>query len=56
MYSTRYKQKIRTLFLLGKVGSDFSGLVRVTGVEPARREAQDPKSCVSANSTIPAYL
>ena len=30
-------------------------MVRVTGVEPARREAQDPKSCVSANSTIPAY-
>ena len=35
MYSLRNKQKIRTLFLLGKFGSDFSGLVRVTGVEPA---------------------
>ena len=29
--------------------------MRVTGVEPARRKAQDPKSCVSANSTIPAF-
>ncbi len=32
----RYKQKIRTLFLLGKFGSDFSGLVPVTGLEPVR--------------------
>ena len=31
-------------------------LVRVTGVEPARIAAQEPKSCVSANSTIPAYV
>ena len=32
----------------------FSGLVRVTGVEPARPSAQEPKSCVYANFTIPA--
>ena len=31
-------------------------LVRVTGVEPARHVAQDPKSCASANSAIPAYI
>ena len=36
MYSLRNKQKIRTLFLLGKFGSDFSGLVPVTGLEPVR--------------------
>ena len=40
----RYKQKIRTLFLLGKFGSDFSGLVRVTGLEPAHRLTLDPKA------------
>jgi hypothetical protein len=31
-------------------------LVRVTGVEPAHLMIQDPKSCASANSAIPAYL
>ncbi len=36
MYKLRYKQKIRTLFLLEKFGSDFSGLVRETGLEPVR--------------------
>ncbi len=30
-------------------------MVRVTGVEPARREAREPKSRMSANSIIPAY-
>ena len=30
-------------------------MVRVTGLEPARLSAQDPKSCTSANSAIPAY-
>ena len=29
-------------------------LVRMTGLEPAHLTAQEPKSCVSANSTIPA--
>ena len=29
--------------------------VRVTGLEPARREAIDPKSIVSASFTTPAY-
>ena len=32
-----------------------SYMVRVAGVEPVHLSAQDPKSCVSANSTIPAY-
>ena len=30
-------------------------LVRVTGLEPARLSAQEPKSCVSASFTTPAY-
>lgn len=30
-------------------------LVRVVGLEPTRLAAQEPKSCVSTNSTIPAY-
>ena len=30
--------------------------MRITGLEPARITAQDPKSCVSANSTISAYI
>ncbi len=29
--------------------------MRVVGVEPTHRKAQDPKSCASANSAIPAY-
>jgi hypothetical protein len=31
-------------------------LVRVVGVEPTRLAAQEPKSCASANSTIPANM
>ena len=31
-------------------------LVRVTGVEPARLSAREPKSRMSANSIIPAEL
>lgn len=30
-------------------------MVRVTGLEPAHLTAQEPKSCVSANFTTPAY-
>ncbi len=30
-------------------------MVRVTGLEPARLAALEPKSRVSANSTIPAF-
>ena len=30
-------------------------MVRVTGLEPARFAAQEPKSCSSANSATPAY-
>ena len=29
--------------------------MRVVGVEPTRLAAQEPKSCASTNSTIPAY-
>lgn len=45
-----YKTKIRTLFLLGKFGSDFSGLVRETGhgfasqiLRQTKEKAQVPK-------------
>ena len=31
-------------------------MVRVVGVEPTRLAAQEPKSCVSANSTNSAYM
>ena len=31
-------------------------VVRVVGLEPTRFNPQEPKSCVSANSTIPANL
>ena len=31
-------------------------MVRVVGVEPTRLAAQEPKSCTSANSAIPAYI
>ena len=30
--------------------------MRVVGVEPTRLAAQEPKSCASANSTIPASV
>ena len=30
-------------------------VVRVWGLEPQRISAQEPKSCMSANSIIPAY-
>ncbi len=34
----------------------FQGaLVRVVGVEPTRIASQEPKSCASANSAIPAF-
>ncbi len=33
----------------------FVILVRLMGVEPTRREAQEPKSCMSANSITTAY-
>lgn len=32
-----------------------SGLVRITGLEPAPRERHEPESCASANSAISAY-
>ena len=31
-------------------------MVRVVGLEPTRLTAQEPKSCVSTNSTMPAYM
>lgn len=40
-------KKARTLGLFGIV----IYMVRLTGIEPAHLSAQEPKSCVSANST-----
>ena len=34
----------------------ITSIVRVTGLEPARLAALEPKSNASANSAIPAYL
>lgn len=34
----------------------FLVFVRLKGLEPPRREASDPKSDVSTNSTIPAWM
>ena len=46
-------------FCKQKVGASDTKLaptmVRVVGLEPTRLTAQEPKSCVSTNSTIPAY-
>ena len=38
----------------GKELGGMTPLVQVGGLEPPRYEPQEPKSCVSANSTIPA--
>ncbi len=55
MYNIKNKQKIRTLFLFGKSGSDFSGLVRETGLEPVRAAPHAPQTCASADSATLAY-
>ena len=34
----------------------FRGLMRMTGLEPARLAAQEPKSCMSANSITSAVI
>lgn len=44
----------KPLLCQNKQRRDF--LVRVVGVEPTRLAAQEPKSCTSANSAIPAYM
>ena len=54
LHNIQRKQIIRT-HLLSETSSDYIGLVRVTGLEPARFAAQEPKSCASANSATPAY-
>ena len=56
VYRIRNKQKIRTLFLFGKSGSDFSGLVRETGLEPVRVTPHAPQTCASADSATLAYI
>ena len=50
----RKKTIIRTRLPLGRSGSDYIGLVRVTGLEPARLATEEPKSTESTNSTTPA--
>ena len=39
-----------------KGASEKGSFVRIKGLEPPRREASDPKSDVSTNSTIPAWM
>ena len=51
--------QVKLVVILDKINNPFAFtnglyLVRVTGVEPARIAAQEPKSCVYANFTIPA--
>ena len=48
-----YKQKIRTRNPLG-LGSDYSCLVRETGLEPVQCELHAPQTCASASSATPA--
>ena len=58
MYSLRNKQKIRTHFLLGKFGSDFSGLVRETGLEPVRKNTRpsNVRVCLFRHSRVSFVL
>ena len=52
----RNKQIIRTRPRLGRTGSDYIGLVPLTGLEPVLwKPERDFKSRVSTNSTIAAY-
>ena len=54
-YSNNYLLKINFIKFKAKLHSVTLPLVRVTGLEPAHLTAQEPKSCVSANFTTPAY-
>jgi hypothetical protein len=49
------KTIIRTLFQ-SEQGSDYIGLVRLKGLEPARIAAREPKSRMSTNSITGAYI
>ena len=53
--SGQRKAIIRTHHRL-EIGSDYVGLVRAWGLEPQRRKAREPKSRMSTNSIIPAYM
>ena len=55
----RRRQRIRSFRRPGGSGVQLASsdaVVRVTGLEPARLAAREPKSRMSANSIIPAYL
>ena len=49
-----FAEKLERRIKLKSTSEEVLFLVRVTGVEPARIAAQEPKSCVYANFTIPA--
>ena len=53
---SRNKQIIRTRPPQGRTGSDYIGLVPLTGIEPVWIAPRDFKSLVSANSTTAAYV
>lgn len=52
---TEWYEKSPALAGLFEWNAVHSDVVRVTGLEPARFAAQEPKSCASANSATPAY-
>lgn len=41
---------------LSETGSDYIGLVRVTGLEPVCHTTHAPQTCLSASSSTPAYI
>ena len=57
IWKGRRSQRIRSFRRPGGSGVQLasSDVVRVTGLEPARLAAREPKSRMSANSIIPAY-
>lgn len=53
--SGQRKAIIRTHHRL-EIGSDYIGLVRAWGLEPQRITAREPKSRMSTNSIMPAWM
>ena len=54
-HSNNNHKKVRKTPQISSIWGVFS-LVRMTGLEPARRETLEPKSSASANSATSAYL
>ena len=58
LYQHKTTDKVHPIYTLTDFQCliDLVFLVRVTGVEPARLSAREPKSRMSANSIIPACI